>query len=961
MDKGRFIRLMGLLGLAVMVAALPWGNDLAYGNAGPAGATFYANSPQGGASGTALRKFVDSLPGLGPTHANNLGNFIPVATKMTDPSGHGDDYYEIGEVEYTMQMHSDLPKATKLRGYKDLNPAAPANPNTSYYLGPLIISQMNKPVRVKFTNQLGIGAEGNLFIPVDTTLMGAGTGPDMTTTYTENRTAVHLHGGATPWISDGTPHQWFTPVGETAKYNTGVSLRNVPDMANPGQGSVTNYYTNQQSNRLMFYHDHAVGITRLNVYAGMAAGYLITDSQEEALINAGTIPDNGDPTGVYRYGIPLVIQDKGFVPSDVATQDSKWDTANWGVYGDLWWPHVYEPNQSLTDPSGFNQYGRWDFGPWVWPNITAPVKKAALPLPGTTADNPAGYAKSAVPESFMDTAVVNGCAYPYLDVAPTAYRFRILNAANDRYLNLQLYLDASGGGSGATATATVDVTPGSPTLGQVTAIAVTNGGSGFVRAPGINITGGGGFGAWATATVVGGVVTAITVTDGGSDYTSPPTVTVGATTEVKMVPAVPTTGFPATWPTDGRVGGVPDPATAGPMFYQIGNEGGFIPQVAVLPNQPVNYDYDRGSATVLNVLNTGGGYTLYLGPAERADVIVDFSSVPSGTNVILYNDAPAPMPGFQPRYDYYTGNPDLTSMGGAYQTLPGYGPNTRTVMQFRVSGTPTAAFDLAALQNTTTGLPAAYVATQPPPIVPETFYPGPYQAATDTFGTIFGNSLTFTPVGSTTPMTQSMVPKAIIELFDNYGRMNATLGSEVTDWTTIPARSVGYGFPYIDPPNDILTPGQAQIWKITHNGVDTHAIHFHLVNVQVINRVGWDNAIKPPDENERGWKETIRMNPLEVCWIAMKATLPTVPFGVPHSIRPLNPSMPLGSTVGFSNIDPATGNPLTTPTFNKNYDFGYEYVWHCHLLGHEENDMMRPLVVKPPTNQAPMNYLLLLQ
>ena len=54
----------------------------------------------------------------------------------------------------------------------------------------------------------------------------------------------------------------------------------------------------------------------------------------------------------------------------------------------------------------------------------------------------------------MDTPVVNGCAYPYLNVQPTAYRFRILNACNDRYLNLQLYqADTGGGGSGATATA----------------------------------------------------------------------------------------------------------------------------------------------------------------------------------------------------------------------------------------------------------------------------------------------------------------------------------------------------------------------------------------------------------------------------------------------------------------------------------------------------------------------------
>ena len=218
---------------------------------------------------------------------------------------------------------------------------------------------------------------------------------------------------------------------------------------------------------------------------------------------------------------------------------------------------------------------------------------------------------------------------------------------------------------------------------------VTNGGSGYARAPGINITGGGGFGAMASATISGGVVTGITVTNPGSGYTSTPTVTIGATTEVSMVPAVPNGSYPATWPKDGRDGGVPDPATSGPKFIQIGTEGGILPGVVEHHNQPINYDYDRGSATFGNVLNTGvrsRGITIFIGPAERADVIVDFSGVAPGTNVILYNDAPAPVPGFQPRYDYYTGNPDLTSTGGATQTQVGVGPNTRTIMQFRGRG-----------------------------------------------------------------------------------------------------------------------------------------------------------------------------------------------------------------------------------------------------------------------------------
>ncbi len=152
----------------------------------------------------------------------------------------------------------------------------------------------------------------------------------------------------------------------------------------------------------MFYHDHAYGITRLNVYAGEAAGYLLTDSAEEGLINAGILPNAG---GVYRYGIPLIIQDKTFVPNDVAIQDAKWNTTNWGQPGDLWFPHVYEANQDPNSEDGTNPFGRWDYGPWFWPPVIVAADKATLPDPSIT------------PEAFMDTPLVNGAAYPFLPVA----------------------------------------------------------------------------------------------------------------------------------------------------------------------------------------------------------------------------------------------------------------------------------------------------------------------------------------------------------------------------------------------------------------------------------------------------------------------------------------------------------------------------------------------------------------
>jgi FtsP/CotA-like multicopper oxidase with cupredoxin domain len=404
-------------------------------------------------------------------------------------------------------------------------------------------------------------------------------------------------------------------------------------------------------------------------------------------------------------------------------------------------------------------------------------------------------------------------------------------------------------------------------------------------------------------------------------------------------------GFPPAWPVDGRDGGVPDPATAGPQMIQIGTEGGFLPAPVVLPNQPVNYEYDRRNIVVLNVKEK----TLFLGPAERADVIIDFSGIAPGSKVLLYNDSPAPVPAGDPRVDYYTGNPDYTANGGAQPTLPGYGPNTRTIMQFRVEGTPGTTFDLAALNA---AWPAAYVASQDPPIVPQTAYPAPWNAATDTYARIQDYSITFKPVGSSSPKTIYFKSKAIQELFDPYGRMNATLGVELPFTTILNQTTLPFG--YLDPPTEILRFGETQIWKITHNGVDTHPVHVHLFNVQVINRVGWDGAIRPPDPNELGWKETVRMNPLEDIIVALKPVRPKLPFGVPNSIRPLDPSSPLGTTGQFAAFDPL-GQPVTT--FNTLYNFGWEYVWHCHILGHEENDFMRAMVV---TGSVPIGALELL-
>jgi hypothetical protein len=132
--------------------------------------------------------------------------------------------------------------------------------------------------------------------------------------------------------------------------------------------------------------------------------------------------------------------------------------------------------------------------------------------------------------------------------------------------------------------------------------------------------------------------------------------------------------------------------------------------------------------------------------------------------------------------------------------------------------------------------------------------------------------------------------------------------------------------------------------------VDAHPVHFHLYNVQVVNRVGWDGTVKPPKANELGWKETLRMNPLEDIYVAIKAKKPALGgFGLPLSSRARDPSQPIGTPTGFTQIDAMTGNPATV--LNQVDNYGWEYVWHCHILGHEENDFMRP--VKFNANELP--------
>ena len=953
----------------------------------PTGTGATATATIGGALTGGIRKFVDPMP-------------IPLFAQGSSCSSIGysgtqsADCYEIWLVEYRRQMHSDLPSVTgtwpnqtggtKLRGYVEVVNGAVQTPT---YLGPIIVAQRDKPVRIKFTNKLPTGAGGDLFLPVDETVMGSGFGPagpgGAGDTYTQNRAAVHLHGNNTVWISDGTPHQWITPANEITPYPKGVSVRNVPDMTDPGAGAMTIYYTNAMSARLMFYHDHAMGITRLNVYAGEAAGYVVTDQVEKDMMNGTNVSGvnnltSSDPLPLPApqtnakvlpgIGIPLVIQDRTFVDATtIFAQDPTW---NWGtgprysspdpragliqnaVTGDLWYPHVYMSAQNPWDLTGTNAFGRWHYGPWFNPPVptcvnglpvgcieVGPVPNPyyqpicdGLPDPNNVActapwEPPLmpGNPNPSIPgEAFMDTPTVNGTAYPYLEVEPKAYRFRILNAGNDRFLNLQLYVAAD---------KTTPTTPGT---------------------------------------------TGTLLCDG--------TVAVGNCTEVKMVPiSVAPANQYADWPS-----GIPDSTTKGPDWIQIGTEGGFLPAPVVVPQQPIGWNLNP---TLFNfgVVNQ---HSLLLGTAERADVVVDFSAY-AGKTLILYNDAPAAFPAGVPAYDYFTGVADQMDVGGAPTTQPGYGPNTRTIMQIRVGTTvttPTPDVTLANLEAVfakgtgTSTKKGVFEATQDPIIIPQAAYNSAYNStfpatAAGQYVQIADTQKTFRPIDAngvlqpavTMPLEMKAMHDEMGGVYDTlFGRMSGMLG--LSNPTSPVHVLIPYG--YASPPTDIHLgsvagsqigsfPDGTQIWRIFHNGVDTHTIHVHLFNAQLINRLGQDGVLLPPDPNELGWKDTFRVNPLEITYIAMRPVIPTpaqLPFEVPNSIRLIDPTLPEGATLippppaGW--FDP---DGIAIPEILNHYvNFGWEYVWHCHILAHEEMDMMHSLVFAVPP-KAPSNLALSVQ
>jgi spore coat protein A, manganese oxidase len=722
--SARISRRQFLKGAAIagVGAALPLG----FGK-GKALAFYQTNSPP-------LSKWATAFRGVGP------GQIPVVATDGLAPiTGVAHATVDIGQ--FTDVLHPSL-NPTHLWGFNPRNALGSGGVQTFNHLSGIIVVNRGEPLQLTFNNML----PAYNIIPVDKTMPGANAA--------QNRVAVHLHGGFIPWISDGGPFDWWTPNG-----THGLSFlnNNVLNPGNIGTGKAEYYYGNDQSARLMWYHDHAFGITRINAYAGIASAYVIRDNFEKGRVTAGILPPFIETSVLGNQPVrelPIVIQDKVFVGTNINAVDPTWKNvvppAAQGQ-GSLWYPHVYEKNRWRLIGAGRN-----------------------LPNP------------SVIAEMFGDTMLANGTVYPTVNVDPTQYRFRILNACNARFLNLQLRVENQ--------------------VGNIQ----------------VNIPDG-------IAHDQFGVVQ----NDPGPDWTV------------------------------------------------IGTEGGFLPAPVTVPTAPF-------------VLNADGTYTgsLITGNAERWDVVVDFKNF-AGKTLILYTDAPAPFPGGDPRNDYYYQNP-LNPVG----PTPGFGPDTRQIMRIVVNNvTP---FDIITVPNSSNFQP---------------------QQGTDIDMFLARNNPdgTYALINGTVVPAGNIKGKTLNEIFDAYGRLTQNIGTDVVGPSGILARK------YLDPATETPAAGSTEIWEIFNLTGDTHPIHFHLVNVQILNRQIFDAAAytpgaptflappRPPDADEVGWKETVRMNPGEVIRVIMKFTLPPDPpnVAIPNS--------------------PRTG--------------GKEYVWHCHILEHEEHDMMRPLVV----------------
>lgn len=349
---------------------------------------------------------------------------IPQVMPKTSSPDKKIDYYEIAVRQFPQQiLPAPLPPTT-VWGY-----GAIKDPASFSYPARTIEAKVNKPVRVKWINDLKDPVTGNYLphlLPVDQTLHWANPAmdcldmPGMPMTDCRGSSQLpyagpvplitHLHGAHVGPESDGHPEAWYLPAANNivpcdasgmpvgCYATSGSDYAQIPGV--PAQaGAAVFQYPNDQRATTLWYHDHTLGMTRVNVYAGPAGFYLLRGGKTD--LPGGTLPSG-------KYEIPLVIQDRAF-----------------NADGSLFYPDNRAYFEGLNFPSH--------------PDPQFPGA-GSLQIPFIP-DSALGGLPSDVspiwnPEFFGDTIVVNGQTWPFLNVEPKKYRLRLLNGSDSRFFIL---------------------------------------------------------------------------------------------------------------------------------------------------------------------------------------------------------------------------------------------------------------------------------------------------------------------------------------------------------------------------------------------------------------------------------------------------------------------------------------------------------------------------------------------
>jgi FtsP/CotA-like multicopper oxidase with cupredoxin domain len=586
---------------------------------------------------------------------------------------------------------------------------------------------------------------------------------------------THVHGAHVQPESDGYPESWWLPgapgtKGIPASYaERGSDFTQANDL-NTIPGSAYYSYENTQPATTLWYHDHALGMTRLNVYAGPAGFWLIRGGANgDALIDDFSTGPAAD--GILPGPAPSTTAgDPNFDPAvrstireiPIAIQDRSFNTD-----GSLFYP---------TERSFFDGFT----GPYIG-GVDPPV-------------GPSDISGIWNPEAFFNTMVVNGTTWPRFEVAQGRYRLRLLNGCNARTLNLSLFVVSTLGADG---------------------LAGTN-----------------------------------------DDLLDP----------LHEIP-----------------------------FYQIGAEQGFLPKVVKITTgfaTPL-----PGKGTLPAAMGAAdGSEALLMGPAERADVIVDFSTLANNTRIRMINTAPDAPFGKLPddQADPLTTGQVMDFIVNTTLNLPADEATTlpeNLVLPAEAPLGPVTNTRQLSLNELSSNQICVEIDHETEEIVGTLFSVAPSDPG---YATFLADCQAATPVNPENE-TEPMGPRqALLGVMTKDGQGNLT-GSTPLMWS--------------EPITETPLLNDTEVWEIFNTTVDAHPIHLHLVRFEVLDRQKFDeDTFKPvagtltsARPNEAGYKDTVLAYPGQITRVKAK------------------------------------------------FDIAGLYVWHCHIVEHEDNEMMRPYIVAAST------------